>query len=263
MILLSCAKTMASKDVRPNKATPVMKTSSPRWMTQSAMLVNLLHNYSAEELGEMLHVNEKLALLNRNRLRTWGDESALHYPAVEGYTGIVFKQLGVQQWDETMQARAQQDLRLTSFMYGLLRPYDLIFPYRLEGDVQLHELEEKNLFHFWRQYLTDQFIADIQASGGTLVYLASNEMRGLFDWKRITEAVRVVTPEFLVYKENGLKQIVVYTKMARGQLTRWILEHPERALTDFQWEGYGFDEELTSQRQSKATPGEQLLTFVL
>lgn len=263
MILLSCAKNMASKDIRPQKATPLELTTSPRCMSEAAMLVNQLREYTTEELQEILHVNEKLALLNRNRLRAWGDESTLYYPAVEGYTGIVFKQLASQTWNKTMQERAQKHLRLTSFMYGLLRPYDLIFPYRLEGDVQLPDLKEKNLFHFWRTHLTTLFIEDIQASGGTLIYLASNEMRGLFDWKRITDAVRVITPEFLVYREKGLKQVVVYTKMARGQITRWLLEHPSADITDFVWEGYAFDALLTSERQKKAISGEEIMTFVM
>lgn len=254
---------MASKDIRPKNANPLELTTSPRWLSESAMLVNQLREYTTEELQEILRINEKLALLNRNRLRNWGDKSILYYPAIEGYTGIVFKQLEAQTWDSVMQERAQNHLRLTSFMYGLLRPYDLIFPYRLEGDVQLPILNDTNLFHFWRQHLTTQFIEDIKIAGGTLIYLASNEMRGLFDWKQVTDAVRVITPEFLVHTDNGLKQVVVYTKMARGQITRWILEHPTADLADFVWEGYTFDAVLTSERQKRAVSGELLMTFVL
>lgn len=106
------------------------------------------------------------------------------------------------------------------------------------------------------------------AAGGSLINLASGEMRRLFDWKRLTEKLTVITPEFLVEKNGKWKQIVVYTKMARGQLARFLLsEENDLPLLDkiksFHWQGYTYNETLTREREAKQKKGEILLTFSL
>ena len=100
--------------------------------------------------------------------------------------------------------------------------------------------------------LTDTFIEDIRSAGGILCNLASDEMKSLFDWKRVESEVRVVTPEFHVWKNGKLATIVVYTKMSRGEMTRFILKNkignPEE-LKGFSWEGFEFDESLSDERK--------------
>lgn len=90
----------------------------------------------------------------------------------------------------------------------------MIRAYRLEGDVVLPELGNQTLFSYWRSRLTDTFIEDIRSAGGILCNLASDEMKSLFDWKRVESEVRVVTPEFMSGKNGKLATIVVYTKMS-------------------------------------------------
>ena len=140
---------------------------------------------------------------------------------------------------------AQEHMRITSFLYGLLRPLDGIKPYRMEGDIRLPERGGMTMFDYWKPLLTDYFIADIKRQGGILVNLASGEMRDLFDWKRVEEEVRVITPEFQVWKGGQLKTIVIYAKMCRGEMLRYIIknriENPED-LKAFTWEGFAYDE---------------------
>ena len=119
---------------------------------------------------------------------------------------------------------AQEHLRITSFLYGLLRPLDGIKPYRLEGDVCLPEKGGVSMFDYWKPLLTDCFIAEIKRQGGVLVNLASGEMKELFDWKRVEKEVRVVTPEFRIWKDGGLKTVVIYAKMCRGEMVRYIIK---------------------------------------
>jgi cytoplasmic iron level regulating protein YaaA (DUF328/UPF0246 family) len=130
----------------------------------------------------------------------------------------------------------------------LMRPFDAIRPYRLEGDVVLSEPGDRTLFTYWQQRLTDTLIADVKQAGGTLCNLASEEMKGLFDWKRVEREVRIVTPEFRVRKNGKLTTVVIYTKMCRGEMTRFILKNeptnPE-ALRTFTWEGFRWDETLS------------------
>ena len=156
---------------------------------------------------------------------------------------------------------AQEHLRLTSFCYGLLRPLDTIRSYRLEGDVVLPELGNQTMFSYWQSRLTDVFIEDIKKAGGVLCNLASDEMKGLFDWKRVEKEVRVITPEFQVWKNGKLASIVIYIKMSRGEMTRFILknkiENPEE-LKKFSWEGFEFNASLSDEKKFVFTNGREV-----
>ena len=115
----------------------------------------------------------------------------------------------------------------------------------MEGDVKLPERGGMSMFDYWKPLLTDFFIEEIKRAGGILVNLASGEMKDLFDWKRVCREVRVVTPEFYTWKNGRLATVVVYAKMCRGEMTRFILknriESPDE-LKGFEWEGFAFDE---------------------
>ena len=101
-----------------------------------------------------------------------------------------------------------------------------------------------SMFDYWKPILTDTFIKEIKARGGILINLASGEMKDLFDWKRVEQEVQVITPEFQVWKKGKLTTVVVYAKMCRGELTRFIIknriENPGD-LKGFKWEGFSFD----------------------
>lgn len=253
LILLSCAKTMSdtSKIIAPF-------TTVPRFQKEAAEVALQMSQYSVEDLERLLRVNSKIAVENYRRYQAFHAEDVRELPALLAYNGIVFKRLNPNNFSESDLRYAQDHLRLTSFCYGLLRPLDRIRPYRLEGNVVLSELEDQTLFVYWRSRLTDVFIKDIQEAGGTLCYLASDEMRGLFDWKRIEKEVRVVIPEFHVWKKGKLSTIVVYTKMCRGEMTRFILTHqlenPEE-LKEFAWEGFEFNEALSNEQLFVFTNG--------
>lgn len=271
-IILSCAKTMATKLPAYLKRMDTTLWTSPQWEEQAHELIHELTSYSAPDIEDMLHVNNKIAVQNVQRYQAFFTGDALTYPAVSGYTGIVFKQLGVPEWENDMWRVAANHLQFTSFLYGMLRPTDLIHPYRLEGDVSLNCLHAKNVFHHWRTYLTDTLIARVQADDGILVFLASNEMRDLFDWKRVVQEVTVVTPEFIVDKGGKWKQVVVYTKMARGQMSRYLLQQMLKSETTtsqidtlraFSWEGYNYSDTVSAARAHTAYAGEELLSFVL
>ena len=153
---------------------------------------------------------------------------------------------------------AQNHIRITSFLYGLLRPLDGIKPYRLEGDVRLPEKGGLSMFNYWKPLLTDYFMEEIKSRGGVLINLASGEMKDLFDWKRVEEEVRVVTPDFQVWKGGQLKTVVIYAKMCRGEMVRYIIknriERPED-LRGFSWEGFAFDEKRSTDSHLLFTLG--------
>lgn len=247
LVLLSCAKTMS--DVSKVK---VPLTTVPRFQKEASEVALQMSQFSVDELERLLRVNAKIAVENYKRYQSFHAEGTPELPALLAYTGIVFKRLNPRDFSQKAFEYAQRHLRLTSFCYGLLRPLDVIRPYRLEGDVVLPELGNKTMFAYWQSLLTDAFIEDIKNAGGILCNLASDEMKSLFDWKRVEREVRVVTPEFHVWKNGKLGTIVVYTKMSRGEMTRFILkneiQNPEN-LKNFAWEGFEFDESLSDERR--------------
>ncbi len=244
LILLSCAKTMSA-----NSKAKVPFASVPRFQKEADDIAFQMSQFSVDELEKLLRVNAKIAVDNYKRYQQFHSLDAKKLPAMLSYTGIVFKKLNPIDFTTDDYDYAQHHLRLTSFCYGLLRPADAIVPYRLEGDAKLPELGGITLFEYWRKILTDTFIADINEAGGVLCNLASDEMRGLFDWKRVLQAVKVVTPEFSVMKNGKRTTIVVYTKMMRGLMTRYIIKNRIANLEElkqFQAEGFQYHPDLST-----------------
>lgn len=236
-ILLSCAKTMAeATDIR------VPRVTEPRYGAEADAAAAALASLSADDLARLLRINRTLAAENRRRYAAFHDAPSL--PALTAYTGIVFKRIDPASFTLEDFEYAQEHLNITSFLYGLLRPLDRIRPYRLEGDAILPGDDEQTRFAFWQPRLTDAFIDKIRTDGGVLLNAASGEMKRLFDWRRLTREVRVITPEFRIREGDRLRTIVVYTKMCRGEMTRFALknriEDPEQ-LKSFEWEGFRFD----------------------
>lgn len=253
LTFISCAKTMAART-----AVKVPLMTVPQFGAEAVQNALDMGQFSAAELERLLRVNSKLAAENYLRYQDFFSEANVAMPALCAYMGAVFKRILPKEFSEDDFLFAQEHLRITSFLYGLLRPLDGIKPYRLEGDVRLPEREGRTMFEFWRPLLTDCFIEEIQCRGGVLINLASGEMKDLFDWKRVEASVRIVTPEFQVMKGGQLKTIVIYAKMCRGEMVRYIIknriENPDD-LKAFTWEGFAFDEE-------RATEGHLQFTLV-
>lgn len=217
--------------------------TEPLFADEAGKIAMGMSQCSVKELERLLRVNPKIALQNFHRYQSfWGDESP-SLQAVLAYTGIVFRHLSPGSFSEDDFRYAQGHLLMTSFCYGLLRPLDLIKNYRLEGSIALPGWGGISLFEYWKPFLTDTFIQAVKDAGGILVNLASEEMRLLFDWERVEREVFVLTPSFQVEKQGKLKTIVIYAKMSRGEMARFILrnriEHPEE-LKSFSYEGFAF-----------------------
>ena len=244
MIYISCAKTMTAQS-----KLQVPFTTQPYFIDEARQNVMDISQFSMEELGRLLKINSKLAAENYFRYHNFFSSEDKGLPAILSYTGMVFKRLAVKDFSDDDFRYAQEHLLITSFLYGLLRPLDVIKNYRLEGDVRLPERGNISMFDYWKPVLTDFFIAEIKKQGGVLINLASNEMKDLFDWKRVCREVRVITPDFQVYKNGKLSTVVIYAKMCRGEMTRFILksriENPEQ-IKSFEWEGFCYNENESS-----------------
>lgn len=251
LTFISCAKTMAS---RSSIAVPEITT--PKFEAEAVENALEMSQYSTEELEKLLRVNAKIAAENRLRYHDFCSEDNRPMPALCAYTGAVFKRILPKDFTADDFYYAQEHLRITSFLYGLLRPLDGIKPYRLEGDARLPEKGGISMFDYWKPLLTDYFISEIKKQGGVLLNLASGEMKDLFDWKRVEQEVRVVAPDFQVWKGGELKTIVIYAKMCRGEMVRFIIknriERPEDLKT-FTWEGFALDESRSADNHLQFT----------
>lgn len=242
-ILISPAKTMAG--ITKIKAP---EGTTPRFAQQAMEIALNMAQFSADELGRALKISPRLAAETYRRFQDFHASDPLPIQAILAYTGVVFKHIHPADFTEADFRFAQEHLRFASFCYGLLRPLDLIKPYRMEHDVKLPELGEGNMYNFWRTRQTQLLIDEVKADGKTLLYLASMDIQPAFDWKQVEQSVRVIVPDFKVWKNGKADTVVIYAKMARGQMTRHIIKNrisdPEE-LKAFSWEGFRYHEGLS------------------
>ena len=233
-ILLACAKIINEST---DRKTPLV--SVPSFLKEAGHFALLMSQRSVEELMDMFNCSRQLAIENKLRFdRFFDDENNI--PAVLAYNGQAYKCLQAHTLGDDELLYAQQHLWITSFLYGLLRPLDMIHPYRMEGKVVL---DEKTMFNHWKPLLTDLLIESVKADDGILVHLATEEMQHLFDWKKVTKEVTIVHPQFLVTKNGKLKSITVYSKSCRGAMTRFVIKnrlHSPEALQAFEYEGFEY-----------------------
>lgn len=233
-ILLACAKIMHKEmGAKP----PVV--SEPKFLREAEHFALMMSQRSVDELMEMFRCSRQLAIENKLRYERFFSESE-SIPAILAYYGQAYKCLEAQTFSDSDFLFAQKHLWITSFLYGLLRPLDLIHLYRMEGKV---ELDGKTMFNHWKPLLTELLIDSVKADDGILVHLATEEMQHLFDWKKITKEITLIQPQFLVTKNGNLKSITVYAKSCRGAMTRFIIKNQLNspvALQSFEYEGFEF-----------------------
>ncbi|PMR76270.1 peroxide stress protein YaaA [Billgrantia endophytica] len=219
--------------------------SQPDFLDQSRELIHILADYSPQRLSELMGISDKLAGLNAARFAEWQPpftpENAK--PAAQAFQGDVYVGLEAATFDEEDNAFAQEHLRILSGLYGLLRPLDLIQPYRLEMGTRLPNPVGKDLYAFWKDRLTTELGEAVTRSGSNvLVNLASNEYFKAIDAKRLD--ARIITPVFKDEKNGQFKIISFYAKKARGLMAAWMirqrLDDPE-GLREFDTAGYAFN----------------------
>ena len=234
-ILLASAKIM-------NSTTTVHTpdTHLPRFQKEAEQVALELGELSVEDLAKTIPCNEKIALENKLRYQDFFNEESF-IPALLAYYGQAYKCLKAQDFSQEDFRYADKHLWITSFLYGLLRPLDLIHPYRLEGKAKLPSAEGKNMFAYWKPHLTDILIETVKADDGILVHLATEEFQHLFDWKRLLKEVHVIQPLFMVDQGSRLKAVSVYAKSCRGAMTSYILRNQLTSpynLLDFEYDNF-------------------------
>ena len=248
LALISPAKTLDYET-----ALPTDIYTQPRLLEQLQQLIDVCRKLSATEIASLMTVSEKIANLNVERFRDWNAEfnfsnarQALFAFKGDVYTGLDAYHLKDQDIDF-----AQQHLRMLSGLYGLLRPLDLMMPYRLEMGTKLKNTRGNNLYEFWGSIITDQINQDLaEIDAKLLVNLASDEYYKSVNEKKIQ--AEIIKPVFLDQKNGKYKVISFYAKKARGLMARYLIENKlsqVEQLKAFDSEGYYFDAESSSDKE--------------
>ncbi len=223
----------------------------PQFMDQAARLIEVMREFTPAQLGELMKISDKLAGLNVARFAEWQPECTLDNakPALLAFKGDVYTGLDADSLDAEQLEYAQTHLRMLSGLYGLLRPLDLMQPYRLEMGTKVTNSGGKDLYEFWGNLLTETLNDYMEQQGmGTLLNLASNEY-----FKAIKPRLlkgNLVNVDFKDQKGDQYKIISFYAKKARGLMVRYVIENRIRSVTDLQ----GFDSEGYYFSAEQSTP---------
>jgi len=222
--------------------------SNPTFLEDSEKLNKKLKTVSRKKLEELMSISPALASLNYERNQEWVPEYTLETgkQAVYAFTGEVYRGLDVSSLEEEKLPFLQENLRIISGLYGILKPLDIILPYRLEMGTRLKVGRTDNLYKFWGDKLAETLNEEME-DGELLVNLASNE----YNKAVINKALKasVITPVFKDFKNGQLKTIMTFAKKARGFMVRYIVDHnitSAEGLKGFNTEGYRFSEELST-----------------
>ncbi|EKE87586.1 peroxide stress protein YaaA [Idiomarina xiamenensis] len=224
-----------AKNLDYQSTYPAVTATQPRLLNHAELLVERCRELSPQQLGSLMKISDKLAGLNAARFADWqlpfNQDNAR--PALFAFNGDVYAGLDAYQLSTNAIAYGQQHLRILSGLYGLLRPLDLMQPYRLEMGTKLDNERGKNLYEFWGELITDMLNRDCQESNSeVLVNLASNEYFSAVKTRQLN--AKLVTPVFKDEKNGQYKVISFYAKKARGMMARFILNEKPKKVSDLQ-----------------------------
>ena len=219
-----------------------------RLINHTSELHKILVNFSINDLKDLMNVSDKIAELNYNRFKHWEEpsKSDSSKQAIYAFKGDVYSGLDAESILEDKFDFLQENLRIISGFYGLLRPFDKILPYRLEMSTKLSNSRGKNLYEFWGNNITNLLNNDIEDENSYVVNLASNEYFKSIKKNKLKN--EIITPIFKEFKNGTYKTIAIYAKKARGLMSRFIIDNkiqkPEN-LKAFNLERYSFDNNLS------------------
>lgn len=245
-LVLSPAKSLNFESQLPTKIT-----TEACFLGEAERLNKLLKKKSAKSLSKLMKISDNLGQLNYERNQNWSlpftQDNARQ--AVYAFSGDVYRGLDIYNLSEDKLNKLKDTVRIISGLYGLLKPMDLIQAYRLEMGTKFPVGKNKNLYEFWKTKITKVLNEEL-ADDEVFLNLASNEYFKAIDVKALK--VPVITANFKDFKNGEYKTIMTFAKLARGYMTRYILDTNANTIEDikgFNYEGYGFSESLSSDNE--------------
>ena len=249
LIILSPAKNLDLK-----RQSPVAEYTQPEFLKEAEKLVRKIKTFSKKDLSGLMNINERLTNLNYERFKKWGTpftpENAQQ--ALMAFNGDVYTGLQAESLSSDDLHFAQDHVRILSGLYGVLRPLDLIQPYRLEMGTKLSVQGKDDLYAFWRDKITTSLNETLETqSSKVLINLASQEYFKSVDTKKLN-AEKIITPVFKELRGDTYRMFFVFVKRARGMMTRFILlnqlKDPEE-IKGFDMDGYFYNDNLSTDTE--------------
>ena len=245
-ILLSPAKSLDYKS-----KLPTLKTTEACFLNEAENLNSVLKGMSPKDLSELMSISSSIAELNfqRNISWSWPFSSKNARQSIYAFSGDVYRGLDAYTIDENKIDFMQNSVRIISGLYGLLKPLDLIQPYRLEMGTKMPIDNHKNLYEYWRNKITNQLNNELD-SDEPVLNLASNEYFKAIDSKVINSDI--FSANFKQLKDGEYKTIAIFSKRARGMMTRYIIDNNISNINDlksFDYDGYLYHESLSTQKE--------------
>src|SRR6056300_139487 len=240
-ILISPAKSL---DFENNIETT--QSSEPLFANKAKQINNTLKDLSAPDLGKLMNISPKLSDLNWLRNQDFKKKNSLQRQAIFAFNGDVYEGIDVTSISSSNHGKLQNTLRILSGLYGILKPFDNIKPYRLEMGTKISIKGSKNLYDFWKKDITNSILKEIEEDD-IIVNLASNEYFSVIDSSLIEN--KIISPQFKDFKNGKLKIISFYAKKARGLMTRFLIDNDIKSSSDienFNSSGYMFSKDETA-----------------
>jgi uncharacterized protein len=233
-----------AKSLNFESKLPISATTESCFLKESERLNKLLKKKSARSLSKLMSISNNLGQLNYERNQNWHlpftKDNAR--PAIYAFSGEVYRGLDAYNIPKDKLDKVEDTVRIISGLYGILKPMDLIQPYRLEMSTKFPIGKNKNLYEFWKKKITLALNEELK-DDELFLNLASNEYFKAIDVKALK--VPVITASFKDFKNGEYKMIMTFAKLARGYMTRYIIDTNANTLDDiktFNYEGYGFSE---------------------
>lgn len=244
LILISPAKTL------DYSATDFTDSTQPDFQTDTHSLVRIMKKKSAKEIAALMHISDNLAELNNGRFKNFQKDFTVENSkqALLAFKGDVYTKIDVDDYSKADFDFAQKHLRILSGLYGLLKPLDMIQPYRLEMGIRLENKKGKNLYEFWDKKIAKAI--NEAANGQTVINLASQEYFKAVHLKTLKSPL--IDIEFKEYRDGAYKIIGIFAKQARGMMSNFAIKNritDAEQLKTFDQEGYEYSEKLTSDSQ--------------
>lgn len=248
-----------SKTIDTNNSVSTNKFTQPCFLDSSTRIISKIKKITTSQLSSLMSISPKLSQLNYDRFQHWNLSHNLSNSkqALLSFKGEVFNGLDVVSFSEEDLLYSQNHLIILSGLYGLLRPLDLIQPYRLEISTKLGIQKSPNLYAYWQNIITQE-LNKMLANNNTniLVNLASNEYYKVIDKKKLR--ANIVTPVFKERKGSEYKIVTVYVKKARGLMANYILKNKINKIDDlkfFDKDGYYYNDIMSDANQLVFTRG--------
>jgi cytoplasmic iron level regulating protein YaaA (DUF328/UPF0246 family) len=230
---------------------PTNLYTQPRFLEQSEKLNKKLKTISKNKLSDLMKISDDLASLNYERNQTWKTPFSTKNAkqAIYAFTGEVFRGIDVNSLENEKLPILQESLRILSGLYGLLKPLDLMQPYRLEMGTKLKVGNTENLYKFWDDTVARALNEELK-DDELLINLASSEYFKVIPKKVLK--VPMITPIFKDYKNGEYKIVMTYAKKARGLMVRYIIDHNVKTIEElkgFNTDRYRFSEEMSSENE--------------